>query len=142
MHKPRGLKSPQLLWRFLSEESAWLPLSRSCARRDGSAWCLPAGSGMGTTPDHRSADTVRELLADHRSERLYDRSDAVKALPAAEMLGPAILAYPARKQFRPTSGSALEQPSVEHPDLRALENRWGPEERSEASIGRLTSRSG
>ena len=114
------------------------PLSRMCPP----GWAglvLLAGSGIGTAPDQATADRLRALLADCPMERLCDPSEAVKALPAAEMLGPTTLAYLAPESFRPSSGHVVEQVPVDHPDLRALEKRCSPEERDEASIDELTS---
>jgi len=114
------------------------PLSRMCPP----GWVglvLLSDSGIGTAPDQATADRLRALLADCPMERLYDSSEAVKALPSTAMLGPTTLAYLAPASFRPSSGHVVEQLPVDHPDLRALEKLCSPEERGEAGIDELTS---
>lgn len=98
-----------------------------------------ADSGIGTAPDQATVHAVRRVLAGYRPERLYERSAAVRALPAGEMLGPVTLAYLAAEEFRPASGQVVEQLPAGHPGLKALESGCSPEERNEAGIGELTS---
>ncbi|MEY9931919.1 RimJ/RimL family protein N-acetyltransferase [Catenulispora sp. GP43] len=100
---------------------------------------LLGDSGIGTAPDQVSADEIGARLADHTPQSLYDPANAAQALPAAEMIGPVTLAYLAADRFRPFPGPTVEQLPVDHPDLRALEQRCTPEERAEVSIGQLTS---
>ncbi|MFI1977849.1 GNAT family N-acetyltransferase [Streptomyces wedmorensis] len=94
------------------------------------------GSAIVTAPSEGTAAVVRDALIGRRAD-----VDAIRdALPAAGVLGPAVLAYLSPEGFRPAAASAtLERLPGHHQALRALEGAAGREDADEAALDDITS---
>ncbi|WP_308267696.1 GNAT family N-acetyltransferase [Yinghuangia soli] len=93
-----------------------------------------------TVPDADHARFLRRALASVPVESVV-RVDALQAiLPVAEVLGPAVLGYVSRQDFRPMPGSAaVTLLSPAHEDLRALADSVGRADADESGIDEIDS---
>ncbi|KAB8160252.1 GNAT family N-acetyltransferase [Streptomyces sp. 3MP-14] len=99
------------------------------------------GSAIATAPDERAAALVRDALARLPPAAVTDPAAVRRALPVAELLGPAALAYLAAARFRPVGAGApaVERLPARHDALRELAESAGPQEAGEADVGGVTS---
>ncbi|MFI6998990.1 GNAT family N-acetyltransferase [Nocardia sp. NPDC050175] len=96
------------------------------------------GQAIATAPSLVAAETIR--AAELAVDELVDPELLGRALPLAEVLGPATLAYLEEGDFRPAPGSlALEALPVEHPDLRYLATLAGDHDAEESGLDEITS---
>ncbi|SOD64117.1 Protein N-acetyltransferase, RimJ/RimL family [Streptomyces zhaozhouensis] len=100
------------------------------------------GAGIATAPSRPSAAAVRAAL-DTLPVGARPAPDAVRgALPVAEVLGPAALAYVSAEGFRPRAAPArvpVERLPARHADLARLAELASREEVGEASLDGITS---
>lgn len=88
-----------------------------------------------------AAAAIRAATAGLSVSDLVDPDILRKALPLAEVLGPAVLAYVDEDGFRvaPPNSLAVESLSAEHLDLRKLEVRAGDQDTAESGLAEITS---
>ncbi|RMI37902.1 GNAT family N-acetyltransferase [Streptomyces triticirhizae] len=97
------------------------------------------GSSIATAPDERAAAVVRDALAPLPPAAVTDPKAVRRALPVAELLGPAALAYLAPARLRPVGADAPAVERVPASRVRDLEESAGAEEAGEADVGGITS---
>ncbi|MDT0265904.1 GNAT family N-acetyltransferase [Streptomyces sp. DSM 44915] len=100
------------------------------------------GAGLVTVPTEEAAGVVGAALAGWPAGRAVTAAALREPLPAAEVLGPATLAYLAPAEFRPVAagvGAGVDQLPGHHPAVRELELRVEPAEAAEADVGGVTS---
>ena len=93
------------------------------------------GSAIATAPDAHSAEGLRQALHGLSAAQTI----AGGSLPAAETLGPAILAYCDPAGFRPAPFRTVEVIPADHPDVTALLARVSAEDAGEAGLDDITS---
>ncbi|KAA8887555.1 GNAT family N-acetyltransferase [Nocardia colli] len=99
------------------------------------------GQAIVTAPSSAAAVAIRAAAGQLSVADLADPNVLGKALPLAEVLGPAVLAYVDEDGFRPASASSLAVESLpaEHLDLRKLEVRSGDQDAAESGLDEITS---
>ena len=115
------------LWEFLAGASAGFTPAMSAAVSPGSYLCPPGWAGivvlgdaaLATAPDHDTARIIEQALGDLALAAIADGGVLISRLPAAEILGPAALAYLDPAEFRAQPGEALTAPvSLDDPGVR------------------------
>ncbi|MFC9436517.1 GNAT family N-acetyltransferase [Nocardia sp. NPDC057030] len=99
------------------------------------------GQAIVTAPSSAAAAVIRAAVAQLSVADLTVPDILGEALPLAEVLGPAALAYVGEDGFRPAprNSLAVESLPAEHPDLRTLEVRSGDQDAAESGLDEITS---
>lgn len=92
-----------------------------------------------TTPSEPEKVRFLAALGETAPEKLVQPDVVRAALPVAEMLGPATLAYAGRDEFRPVEPGGVESLPAGHADIRELLGSVDPQEADESGIAGITS---
>ena len=115
------------LWECLAGAAAGFAPAMSVAVAPRSYLCPPGWAGivvlgsaaLATAPDHDTARLIEQALSGQPAASLTDTEVLSSRLPAAEILGPASLAYLDPAEFRPQPGDAATTPvGLDHPGFR------------------------
>lgn len=126
---------------FVSGQSSVVvsPGSRMCP----AGWCGAVRVGdsvIVTAPDAVAAEVVREVSARISVRGMVVAERVSAALPVADMLGPAALAYASAETFRPVSAQrGSEQVLGEDAGLVELLESSGADDRAESGLDEITS---
>jgi RimJ/RimL family protein N-acetyltransferase len=94
---------------------------------------------LATAPDHDTARFIEQALSGQPAAWLTDTGVLSSRLPAAEILGPASLAYLDPAEFRPQPGDAVTTPvGLDHPGFRQFLLAAGTDDVAESGIGKIT----
>ena len=135
------------LWEFLAGAAASFTPAINAAVSPGSYLCPPGWAGivvlgdaaLATAPDHDTARVIEQALGDLALAAIADGGVLISRLPAAEVLGPAALAYLDPAEFRVQSGDALAAPmSLDDPDLRRFVAAADADDVEESGIKEIT----
>jgi RimJ/RimL family protein N-acetyltransferase len=97
------------------------------------------GAALATAPDSETARLVEQALSGLPAASLTDAGVLASRLPAAEILGPAVLAYLDPAEFRPQPGDAVTTPTdLDHPGFRKFLLAAGTGDVEESGIGKIT----
>ncbi|MEU8080254.1 GNAT family N-acetyltransferase [Catellatospora citrea] len=105
-------------------------------------WCgivTLGNAAIVTVPADDIAELVRQRLGGQRVAALTDPERLCRALPVAEVLGPATLAYCDKRSFRPTDPGVLDVIPADHADLAALLASVPPDDADECGLAEITS---
>lgn len=99
------------------------------------------GEAIVTAPSSGAAVAIRAAVARLSADGLVDPDLLGRALPLAEVLGPAALAYVDGDGFRPVSAGSLavERLAVEDSELRQLLMVAGDQDAAESGLDEITS---
>ena len=135
------------LWECLAGAAAGFAPALSVAVTPRSYLC-PAGwagivvlgsAALATAPDHDTARLIEQALSGQPAASLTDTEVLSSRLPAAEILGPASLAYLDPAEFRPQPGDAVTTPAgLDHPGFRQFLLAADPDDVEESGIGEIT----
>ncbi len=109
--------------------------------------CPPGWSGIVTlgnaaiitVPEDGIGDLVRERLGGLPVTTLTDPDRVCRALPVAELLGPATLAYCDKDSFRPTDTDLIDVIPAGHADLAAFLASVPSDDADECGLAEITS---
>ncbi|MCZ1006414.1 GNAT family N-acetyltransferase [Streptomyces lydicus] len=138
------------LWEWLAKTPVSFPSGGGAviAVSAGSLLCPPAWAGVVrlgdaaviTVPDKAQALLFRRAVVDTPVESLMRPGTLRALLPVVDVLGPAVLAYLSKDDFRPADdGAAITCLPPGHDDLRALAESVGPEDAAESGIDEVDS---
>ena len=135
------------LWECLAGETAGFASAMSVAVSRGSGlgpagWAglvVLDGAVLATAPDHDTARVIEQALGDLPAASLGDTGVLASRLPAAEVIGPAALAYLDPAEFRPQPGGAVTVPTdLDDPGFRQFLLAADPDDAGESGIGEIT----
>ena len=135
------------LWECLAGAAAGFAPAMSVAVAPRSYLCPPGWAGivvlgsaaLATAPDHDTARLIEQALSGQPAASLTDTEVLSSRLPAAEILGPASLAYLDPAEFRPQPGDAATTPvGLDHPGFRQFLLAAGTDDVEESGIGEIT----
>ncbi|GAA1614584.1 hypothetical protein GCM10009679_18720 [Saccharothrix algeriensis] len=92
-----------------------------------------------TVPAERTGALVRERLGGAPVATLTHPDRVYDALPVAELLGPATLAYCDQRSFRPTEPGVVDVIPASHADLAAFLASVPPDDADECGLAEITS---
>jgi RimJ/RimL family protein N-acetyltransferase len=97
------------------------------------------GAVLATAPDHDTARFIEQALGGLPAASLTDTGILASRLPAAEIRGPAALAYLDPAEFRPQPGDAVTTPTaLDHPIFRRFLLAADTDDVGESGIGKIT----
>jgi GNAT superfamily N-acetyltransferase len=135
------------LWECLAGAAAGFTPAISVAVAPQSCLCPPGwagivvlgGAALATAPDHDTARFVGQALSGLPAASLTDTEVLSSRLPAAEILGPAALAYLAPAEFRRRPGDAVATPvGLDNPGFRQFVLAAGTDDVTESGIQEIT----
>jgi RimJ/RimL family protein N-acetyltransferase len=135
------------LWECLAGAAAGFTPAMSVAVVPRSYLCPPGWAGivvlgsaaLATAPDHDTARFIEQALSGQPAASLTDTGVLSSRLPAAEILGPASLAYLDPAEFRPQPGDAVTTPvGLDHPGFRQFLLAADTDDVEESGIGEIT----
>jgi GNAT superfamily N-acetyltransferase len=135
------------LWEYLAGTDAAFTPAISVAVSPRSYLCPPGWAGivvlgdaaLATAADHDTARSVERALSGLPAPSLAHTGVLSSRLPAAEILGPAALAYLDPAEFRPQPGDADITPvALEHPGFRQFLLATGTDDLEESGIQQIT----
>ena len=135
------------LWECLAGAAAGFTPAMSVAVVPRSYLCPPGWAGivvlgsaaLATAPDHDTARLIEQALSGQPAASLTDTGVLSSRLPAAEILGPASLAYLDPAEFRPQPGHAVTTPvGLDHPGFRQFLLAADTDDAGESGIGEIT----
>jgi len=135
------------LWECLAGAAAGFTPAMSVAVVPRSYLCPPGWAGivvlgsaaLATAPDHDTARLIEQALSGQPAASLTDTGVLSSRLPAAEILGPASLAYLDPAEFRPQPGDAVTTPvGLDHPGFRQFLLAADTDDVEESGIGEIT----
>ena len=137
------------LWECLAGEAAGFASAMSVAVSRGSGlgpagWAglvVLDGAILATAPDHHTAGVIEQALGGLPAASLGDTGVLARRLPAAEVIGPAALAYLDPAEFRPQPGGAVTVPTdPDDPGFRQFLLAASPDDAGESGIGEIATR--
>ena len=135
------------LWEHLAGAAARFTPALSVTVSPRSYLCPPGwagivvlgGAALATAPDHDTARVVGQALSGLPAASLTDTGVLAGRLPAAEILGPAALAYLDPAEFRPQPGDALTaQVRLDQPGFRRFLLAADPGDVAESGISEIS----
>src|SRR5690349_13329745 len=137
------------LWEYLAGGAARFAPAMSVAVSRGSGlgpagWAglvVLDGAVLATAPDHDTARVIEQALGGLPAASLGDTGVLASRLPAAEVIGPAALAYLDPAGVRPQPGLAVAVPTdLDDPGFRQFLLAASPDDAGESGIGEIATR--